>query len=526
MKNQFRLSIYCGRTSLILLFILFFGLLFSQQNKSDSLLKLLKKDKNDTNKIHHLNDLSWEFRNSKPDTSIILSKQALALGEKLKWKKGIAAAFGNLGVYGYLRSEFTEALAYHQKSLTIYRELNDKKGIANSLGNTGVVYQSQGEYPKALNCFLEALKIDQEFGNKAGTARHFGNIGSIHFFQGDYPKAISNYSKALLLGEELADKSRISIQLSNLGNVYYRMATSGKADDRPIENDSLYKRALEYYLRALKINEERGNKQGVASSLANMGAVYARQATLPGNTEQQTTEFQQNALKCFLSALKIREEQGAKQSMGGIIGNIGSLYFSMKKYKESSDYLFRSLAIFDSIGAKDYVKENYETLSQLYEKSTIPLRDTIDGKLLNMEEMRLRALYFYKRSISIRDTLFSEENKKQLVQKEMNFEFEKKEAITKAENLKHEEVLKAEAKRKNIIIWFTVLGLGITLLLSGFIFRALRITKKQKILIETQKHLVDEKQKEILDSIRYARRIQRALITNEKYILKNLKRLN
>jgi len=34
-----------------------------------------------------------------------------------------------------------------------------------------------------------------------------------------------------------------------------------------------------------------------------------------------------------------------------------------------------------------------------------------------------------------------------------------------------------------------------------------------------------EKQKDILDSIRYAKRIQQSLLPNEKYLDKNLKRL-
>ena len=41
---------------------------------------------------------------------------------------------------------------------------------------------------------------------------------------------------------------------------------------------------------------------------------------------------------------------------------------------------------------------------------------------------------------------------------------------------------------------------------------------KQKMDIEVQKHLVDEKQKEILDSIHYAKRIQQALLPQEKYL--------
>ena len=45
------------------------------------------------------------------------------------------------------------------------------------------------------------------------------------------------------------------------------------------------------------------------------------------------------------------------------------------------------------------------------------------------------------------------------------------------------------------------------------------------MIIEKQKELVEEKQKEILDSIRYAKRIQDALLTSQTYIERNIKRL-
>ena len=49
--------------------------------------------------------------------------------------------------------------------------------------------------------------------------------------------------------------------------------------------------------------------------------------------------------------------------------------------------------------------------------------------------------------------------------------------------------------------------------------------KAEKKLFE-QKQMIEEKQKEILDSIRYAKRIQNALLPHEKYIERNLDELN
>ncbi len=69
-------------------------------------------------------------------------------------------------------------------------------------------------------------------------------------------------------------------------------------------------------------------------------------------------------------------------------------------------------------------------------------------------------------------------------------------------------------------------------ILAAFIFRSYRLKHKSNEIItekkkevEIQKKLIEEKQKEILDSIHYAKRIQTALLTSEKYIERNLNKL-
>ena len=98
-------------------------------------------------------------------------------------------------------------------------------------------------------------------------------------------------------------------------------------------------------------------------------------------------------------------------------------------------------------------------------------------------------------------------------------------AKAKADQDKKDAVAVSEARKQKIVLWSVISGLMLVLGFAGFIFRSLRITGRQKQLIEQQKHLVEEKQKEILDSIRYAKRIQTALMPTEKYIDKTLKRL-
>jgi hypothetical protein len=62
-------------------------------------------------------------------------------------------------------------------------------------------------------------------------------------------------------------------------------------------------------------------------------------------------------------------------------------------------------------------------------------------------------------------------------------------------------------------------------LLVFAVFRGYSQKKKANAEISRQKEIIEEKQKEIIDSIRYAKRIQNALITSEKYVERNLFRL-
>ena len=63
-------------------------------------------------------------------------------------------------------------------------------------------------------------------------------------------------------------------------------------------------------------------------------------------------------------------------------------------------------------------------------------------------------------------------------------------------------------------------------IVAGVSFRAFRHKQKANEIISHQKLLVEEKQKDILDSIRYAKRIQKSLLPTEKYIEKNIIRLS
>src|ERR1700758_5432410 len=98
--------------------VVFQTILFAQTRQTDSLKHVVKTLKEDSNKVNILNFLAEQFRNNKPDTSIYLAQQALAICEKIDFKKGISeahlwigTAITNLGKYDEALSNLNTALA-------------------------------------------------------------------------------------------------------------------------------------------------------------------------------------------------------------------------------------------------------------------------------------------------------------------------------------------------------------------------------------------------------------------------------
>lgn len=435
--------------------------------KIDSLLFLLKNDRADSSKAVHLNNLSAEYQLiSHYDSAAHAGEISLKLSRQLNFKRGIADACNNLGNVFFSKGEYSKTLEYYFEALKIDIELNDKKKMANRLNNIGNVYYMQSNHPEALDYYFKALKISEETKDLNGIASRLGNIGNVYFIGGDYPKALEYYFKQLKINEKLKNKNNVATTLANIGAIYF--------------SQKEYLKSLEFNSKSLKLAKETKNKKMQASTLGNIGSVHLEQ----GRNKEATDYYEQ--------ALKLGEELGDKNRIATMHADMGSLYTLTSEYKKSFDHLYRSLALFDRIGQPNDIKNVYLYLSTLYEKSDTPLLDSTGGTLLDTEKMRLRSMYYYKRSVAIKDEIFSEENKKQLIQKEMDFEFQKKMDAAKAEQDKKDAMLLAERNRKNQLIYL-LSGISIIIFLISLVtvllLRQNKLKATRKILETEQKLL-------------------------------------
>lgn len=477
---------------------------YAQNLNVDSIKNIIKTDKPDTNNVRHLLDLSWELSYFNSDTAIIIASKALNLSKKLNWQTGAAAAHHDLGSFYGDKGDYLQSLKHSRIALELYEEIaksvasslkyNINNKITTTLNNLGLAHYNQGNYPKALDYYLKGLRIAVKYNNEEKIATIYGNLGIVYTLIYEYETALDYYIKALKIATKNKDEGGILNNKFNIAGLYYNMVNDKMPDSLKKIN---YDYALKNYLEVLKICDKPQFLQNKSTVLANIGLIY------------DDTNESEKAIEYYSSALKLDQEFGNKNNCARVTGNIGLSYFKLKKYDLSETYLKKSLLMCDSLGMLNEHMQCENYLYDLYQQT---------GAYKN-------SLEHFKAYSNLKDSIFNEEKSQELTRHEMNYEFEKKEAVLRAEQDKKEAVSFADKKRQNILLGLILIVAAAIGSIAIIIFRSLRITRKQKDLIQLQKELVEEKQREILDSIHYAKRIQRSLLPTEKYIQNQITRL-
>jgi len=484
-----------------LLILLFFLHLSLFSVKVDSLLKILRTTKNDTVKIQASIDLSHHYRNFNSDSAFIFCKIAESCFKQntpVYWKSKIFLAYASL--YSYSIGDFKTAEQYYQSALKFAMQSKNIRLIGDVYLTGGSINGSEGNYKKAITCFLKAEKYYQQGKYLPGVSSVYNNLGVINYNQQEYSQALSYYKKALEIKKKKNEPEDLAAAYQNISGVYYDI---NKLDS-----------ALYYIALGLEIN--RKSKDDIGAAMACSGkAMILRKLNRFDESLKSEEECRELALKT-----------GDKWTLANSYHGSALIYQNKKNYNKAINNFLESIKLNKEIGAKKELSEGYEAIAQTYKQ---------------MNNYKLAFDYFYKFAV-LKDSVIGENVRKSLKDVEAKYASEKKEKeialLNKAktqDSLKivlkdmegKEKDLQIEKRRGQVKYLFVI-----AILLAGFgiwIFYALRNKQKANIIIqqqkkdvEQQKHLVDEKQKEIIDSINYAKRIQNSLLAPLNYINENI----
>jgi tetratricopeptide (TPR) repeat protein len=385
-----------------------------------------------------------------------------------------------------LKSEFNKAVECYNKAIKFATKINDLNKISICYNSLGDLYRSQSNYPKALEFFNKGLELARKNNNKIQLAFCYSCMGDVYTAQKDFPKAIKYYEDAYKFASELKARLQECNILSSMGLTYH------------IAKDE--EKALDCFNKAIPIAEEIGNKNKMAFCYTIIGDIY-----------QLATKYDE-AGKAFENAVKIARETGDKSLVSNVYYQAGSFYLLTKKYGAAKEIGEEGLKFAKETETPDNLKNAANLLSKVYEAQ-------------NQIKQSLDMLRLF---IKMKDSVNNDENIKQFAA----VEYKAKEEGLKAQQLAREETNKAlqaqkdeELKRQKTIRYAFTIGFALVLILVIVVFRNLQENKKknkiitaQKKEVEHQKELVDEKNKEITDSITYAKRLQDAILPPVKMV--------
>jgi len=417
--------------------------------------------------------------------SIDFHTLSLTIREEISDKKGTANSLNNIGIIYRAQGNYATAIEYHTRSLAIKEEIGDKNGIANSLNNIGIIYDDQGDYASAIDYHTRSLTIKEEFGDKKRIANSLNNIGLIHKNQGNYANAIDYHTRSLTIYEEMGDKKRIATSLNNIGIIYM--------------NQSDYASAIDYYTRSLALQEEMGDKQGVAASLTNIGSIYNEQGNYASAIDYNTR------------SLTIHEEMGDKRGVTFCLNSIGNIYSKQGDYTSAMDYHIRSLNIREEIGDKEGIATSLTSIGSIYNAQgefakaiayntrALTIAQEVGAALetrgaANMLYEAYKAigrhkpaLEMYELYITMRDSIDSEENQKEVIRQEYKYAYEKEALADSLVFAKKEAIKDWQLKKSDNIKLFFIFASILTLLLDGFAYYAYRQKRKANAFLRESK---------------------------------------
>lgn len=280
------------------------------------------------------------------------------------------------------------------------------------------------------------------------------SLGIIYEFQKEYGVALEHYSKALThinQSNNLANEAKI---LLNIGGVYYR---------------------LQQFEKSISILEEAKSKL----NSNNLVRLKPKILNNLGNNYLDLGEYDK-AIDYFKEALTLDQESNNPYGCAIKYGNLGSLFTQKKDYSRARGYLNLAEQLSDSLGnlqlQLDHSRFQYEFHEQLSNEK--------------------EALSYYKKHISIRDSLMNSEKIRENAKIESNFLVEKIQIEQAAKDeIKELEIQSEKNKRFNYgIILVLLLGL---LIIVTILFK---INRDRKRLLEFENTTMREEIDRLLRS--------------------------
>ncbi|NLA24967.1 MAG: tetratricopeptide repeat protein [Bacteroidales bacterium] len=360
---------------------------------------------------------------------------------------------------GNLSQEYAEKALY-------YAKINKKdKTLSNAYHALAIAYQEKGQFNEAISFFDSVIfyATKANYAYRLNTSHN--NLGVILRKEGAFDAAIIQFEKALNYAYECGDTLSVAYCYSNIGNCYAA--------------NNEHSTAIINYSRALNIFMEMDDYEFNAAYIKNnIAGIFGRQ-----NKYNSAKYYYQEALDYF------KNTDNKVLSFRTLI-SLAELSLKENKLKEAEQFIEQAKFYEKIVDNQDILTAFYEIAHKVYtalnnlDKSVYYL-DLFTATASEDQSTELKKL--------IMETLHQHEK--------LILEAEKKEVQNKLE-------------RKNLILvfaWILIIAVsGISLLIFINYRQKTRLNKQ----LQAQNTIIEAQNKQINDSIEYAKNIMRLSMVN------------
>jgi len=255
--------------------------------------------------------------------------------------------------------------------------------------------------------FTNYLKSQQKQENKQKIAQAYNNLGIVSRAMDNYPAAINYYNEALDIYRAFNDTSGIKSVYNNLGVLN--------------EHLNLLSKALEYYQKSLSLEKEFNNPDGISTSYLNLGGIY----------------------------------------------------YKLEQYEPALNYCQKAIPICDSLEYMITLEMVYDLMYKIY-------RDTGKPK---------EALNYFEKFYELNNKRLNQETKAKIAELEIKYQTDK--------NQKEIELLNKQKNQKSTINTILLIAIGVVFLQTFILLRIIAKRKRNNQILQLQNEEMSRKNEEI-----------------------------
>ncbi|WP_127021453.1 tetratricopeptide repeat-containing sensor histidine kinase [Flagellimonas beolgyonensis] len=286
--------------------------------------------------------LDEELSKEKRDTTLLRFFADLA--KEYDYWEGQAFALNQLGTMYRNTSQYQKAVDLHLDALAAAEKANNTELRVLSLNMLGVVYRRTDAIKTALDYNQRALELAESVDNPSVHIKRSINvalngIGNLYQTLEQYDQAIVQFERALKLEEELGNKLGLAINHQNIGNC--------------LEEKGDLESALENYRKSLAYNEEIGSEYGTIICKNSLAQIYLKQ------------DMPYAALVLLEPLLEASQRIGDFFITASIFINTGWAHTKLGNFDQAHDFISKGLDMAINRNMPSSILYGYQKLSEL-----------------------------------------------------------------------------------------------------------------------------------------------------------------